>query len=137
MFSIRMIDGVQVLFRQRLADDWAKLQAIRGVNRENALKGWADRKCDGNAVALRPHATAMQVSKEVSKNINSNTKPAQNQRGDHSSEQIRKIQAKQTRERVEEAIRKETRIGQGPSGDGVHLKPEALERIRARERAAN
>lgn len=60
-------------------------------------------------------------SSSSSSNLNSNTKPAQTRRGDHTPEQIRKIesnaQARQEREHKENEFRKEARVGsQFPAG---------------------
>jgi uncharacterized protein YdaU (DUF1376 family) len=64
--------------------------------------------------------------------------PARPRRGDHTPEQIVKIesngQARRAREASEDAISKESRIGAGPVCDGP-FRPEIMERIRQRELA--
>jgi hypothetical protein len=134
MFFPRDIDGVQVLFRQRLADDWAKLQVIRNTNRENALKGWAEKKERPHATAMRPHAAAMQVSKEVSKEVNSKDKTrAEPVRGPlPEQEQRRRIDARDSRVEKEQLARKETQIGTGPPAQG-QVRPDYIQFVALRE----
>lgn len=52
-----------------------------------------------------------QHSSSSSSTSNTNTKPAQTQRGDHTPEQIMKIEAKQKRRKVEEDFKAEAQIG--------------------------
>jgi hypothetical protein len=76
MFVPRIIDQVPVLFRQRLADDWSKIQGISDARRQIAKDRW--QKMQTDAIAMQTGANAVQVSKEVRKVSNkssSKTKP--------------------------------------------------------------
>lgn len=133
MFTSRMVDGVQVLFRQRLADDWSKLQSIREAKKRGAEARWDGERMHMHSTADALHSTAMQGSKEVSKEINTNTKTrADPMRGQHTPEQIRKIEAKQLRTRSEEEFRKEASAGSGHY-ENARVRPEVLERERLRQ----
>lgn len=135
MFIERTVDGVQVLFRQRLADDWSKLQSIREAKKRGAEARWDGERMHMHSTADALHSTAMQGSKEVSEGIKSNTKPAQNRRGDHTHEQIRQIEAKQNRRQIEDEVRREAMVGSGPPIGNDRINPDVLERIRLRELA--
>jgi hypothetical protein len=83
MFTPRMIDGVQVLFRQRLADDWSKLQSIREAKKRGAEARWDGERMHMHSTADALHSTAMQGSKEVSevsKEVIKNTERTQKAR---------------------------------------------------------
>jgi hypothetical protein len=116
MFAPREIDGVQVLFRQRLADDWSKLQSIREAKKRGAEARWDGERMHMHSTADALHSTAMQGSKEVSKDINSKDKTrAEPGRGTlPDQEQKRKIDARDSRLEKEDLVRKETQIGKGP-----------------------
>lgn len=50
MFSQRIVNDVPVLFRQRLADDWAKIERIREVKKGAAAGRW---KADAEVVSVK------------------------------------------------------------------------------------
>ena len=142
MFEPRIVNGVPVLFRQRLADDWSRLQSIRDAKRESANERWRRERqaVHPHASALRLYADAMQVS-EVSNRNKTKDKGVQPPRPQAFDPEIKKLQlqaeilGRTERLRGHTSIANETKAGVGPECPPAAVRPEVLERIRMREAA--
>lgn len=119
-----------IIYSKRMVEDERKRKEWRNRQKKHRIV-----PRDVTPVSRECHTDLHYAFASSSPELKTNSKPAQKRRGDHTPEQIRQIEAKQSRQQVEAEVHKETNVGAGPWVPGAQLRPEILERIRLRELA--